>query len=128
MAAIMRSLATRGDPLPIAERRRLAAEHPPHIVLNCSGIPPSAIFENGTWNRTLSNMVIFDDQFVDQNIYSGLIVAPEHRQNLHELILGSQGVHLNRQLQRAIGSIEAYNTSLRAKADAIPATVRGQCF
>jgi hypothetical protein len=35
-AAILRSLAT-GDPLPIAERQRLAAQHPPHIILECSG-------------------------------------------------------------------------------------------
>jgi hypothetical protein len=32
LAAILSSLAS-GDPLPIAERRRLAAQHPPHVVM-----------------------------------------------------------------------------------------------
>jgi len=123
-AAIMRSLAT-GDPLPIAERRRLAAQHPPHIVVDCSGGPPPAMFQNGAWNRTLSNMVIFDDQFVDQNIYSGLTVASEHRHNLHELILGSQMVALNQTLKQLVDGIEAHNTALRSKAAAIPANERG---
>lgn len=124
LAAIMRSLAT-GDPIPIAERRRLSAQHPPHVVVDCSGGPPSAMFQNGAWNRTLPNMVSFDDQFVDQNIYSGLTVASEHRQNLHELIIGSQGVSLNQRLQQLVGRVEAHNTALRIKAAAIPANERG---
>ena len=123
-AAILRSLAT-GDPLPIAERQRLAAQHPPHIILECSGGPPLAMFQNNAWNRTLPNMAIFDDQFIDQNIYSGLAVAAEHRQNLHELILGAQGVALNQRLQGIVGQVEAHNTALRAKASAIPASERG---
>ncbi len=123
-AAILRSLA-KGDPLPIAERQRLAAQHPPHIILECSGGPPSAIFQNNAWNRTLPNMAIFDDQFIDQNIYSGLAVASEHRQNLHELILGAQGVALNQRLQGIVGQVEAHNTALRAKTSAIPASERG---
>jgi len=73
LAAILRSLAT-GDPMPIAERRRLAAQHPPHVVLDCTGGPLPAIFQNNSWNRTLSNLVVFDDLFVDQNVYSGLAV------------------------------------------------------
>ncbi len=123
-AAVLRSLAT-GNPLPIAERQRLAAQHPPHIILECSGGPPLAMFQNNAWNRTLPNMAIFDDQFIDQNIYSGLAVASEHRQNLHELILGAQGVALNQRLQGLVGQVEAHNTALRAKASAISASERG---
>src|SRR5882724_7001184 len=77
LAAVLRSLAT-GDPLPIAERRRLAAQH-----------PPPAVFENNTWNRTLPDVVVFDDVFIDENVHSGLAVQAHHRQNLHELILGA---------------------------------------
>jgi len=36
-------------------------------------------------------LTIFDDAFVDANICSGLSVDAEHRQNLHELIVGAQG-------------------------------------
>lgn len=49
LAAVLRSLAT-GDPVPISERRRLAAQHPPHIVVECDDAP-HAIFENGAWTR-----------------------------------------------------------------------------
>src|SRR5215203_6213498 len=38
LAAVLRSLAT-GDPVPISERRRLAAQHPPHVVVECDDAP-----------------------------------------------------------------------------------------
>lgn len=124
LTAILRSLIT-GDPLPIAERRRLAARHPPHVVLECSGGPPPAIFENNAWNRTLTDLVVFDDVFIDQNVNSGLAVQAHHRQNLHELILGAQAVALSRQLQQLVGRIENHNRELRIKANAIPTVGRG---
>lgn len=124
LAAILRSLAT-GNAIPISERRRLTAQHAPHVVVDCDGGPPSAMFQNDAWNRTLPNMTVFDDIFVDENVCSGLDVQPEHRQHLHELILGVQGVTLNRELQRLIGQIEQHNTELRVRAAAIPATSRG---
>ena len=124
LVAILRSLAT-GDPIPIVERRRLAAQHPPHVIISCAGGPPAAMFQNGAWNRTLPNIVVFDDVFVDENVYSGLVVDSDHRQKLHELILGAQGVELNQQLQALIVQVEDHNTELRLRASAIPAIERG---
>lgn len=124
LAAIFRSLAT-GDAIPITERHRLAAPNPPHIVIEATGGPPPATFQNGVWNRTISEMVVFDDNFIDENVSSGLVVESEHRQHLHELILGAQGVALNRTLQQIAAQIEAHNRTLRIKADAIPGTARG---
>lgn len=123
LAAILRSLAS-GDPLPISERRRLAAQHPPHIVLDCDGGPPTAMFQNNAWNRTLPNLAVFDDVFVDQNVYSGLAVESGHRQHLHELILGAQPVALNQELLQLIRRIEEHNAAIREKATAIPTAER----
>jgi wobble nucleotide-excising tRNase len=124
LAAILRSLAT-GDALPIIERHRLGANDPPHVVIDCSGGPQPTVFQNGAWNRTVPEIAIFDDLFVDQNICSGLVVESEHRQKLHEFILGAQGVALNAALQQIVAQIETHNRELRAKADAIPAIARG---
>jgi wobble nucleotide-excising tRNase len=124
LSAILRSLAT-GVALPIIERQRLGSPSAPHIVIDCDGGPPHAIFQNGAWNRPAANIAIFDDAFVDGNICSGLVVDSEHRQNLHELILGAQGVALNRTLQQAVEGVETHNRALRAKGEAIPAAERG---
>ncbi len=124
LSAIFRSLAT-GDPVHIAERRRLTAQHDPHVVIDCDGGPPAAMFQNNAWNRTLPNVAVFDDLFIDENVYSGLVVSPDHRQNLHELILGARGVALVGQLQQLVAQIEVHNTALRTKAAAIPSAERG---
>jgi wobble nucleotide-excising tRNase len=83
------------------------------------------MFQNGAWNRILPDVVIFDDVFVDENVYSGLVVGSDHRQNLHELILGAQGVALNQQLQTYIARIEQHNSELRRRSSEIPANERG---
>ena len=124
LSAILRSLAT-GDSIPINERHRLAAQHPPHAIVDCTGGPPDAIFENDTWNRSLADITIFDDVFIDENVYSGLVVDSNHRQNLHELILGSRGIALNRQLQKLVTRIEQHNTDIRRCERAIPVNERG---
>jgi wobble nucleotide-excising tRNase len=123
LAAILRSLGA-NNPVPIVERSRLGAAHPPHIVLDCAGGPP-AVFQDGAWSRSLDNIVVFDDEFVDQNVYSGLVVDSEHRQRLHELILGAQGIALNQRLQALVSRIEEHNGELRAKGNTIPAGERG---
>lgn len=123
MAAIFRSLKT-GDASLIAERHRLAATNPPHVVLSVDG-PPPYVFQTGAWSAVLPDICIFDDVFVAENICSGIEVATQHRQKLHELIIGAQGVALNSALQGSIDRIEKHNQTLRMKADTIPAARRG---
>ncbi|MBE0618933.1 MAG: AAA family ATPase [Proteobacteria bacterium] len=118
LAAILRSLGL-GDPTPIQERRRLGAEHGPHVVVGHAG-GDSLVFQDGSWTRHLPELAVFDDIFVDENVFSGLSVDTEHRKNLHELILGARGVALGRRVQELAQRIEVHNTALRAKSDAIP--------
>lgn len=124
IAAIVRSLAT-GAALPIEERHRLASSQSPHVVLKTSDAPSPIIYQNGRWSRTLPNISVFDDAFINENVYSGLTVEAAHRQHLHELILGSSGVALNNELRALAVAIETHNSTLRAKAAALPPSVRG---
>jgi wobble nucleotide-excising tRNase len=123
LAAILRSLAS-GDPLPILERRRLAAQHPPHVVLHRADGLDAAMFQNGTWDHHLPGVIVFDDTFICRNVYSGLAVEPAHRQRMHDLILGAQGVDLNEQLQSQVAIVESLIRTLRERADAIPTEAR----
>lgn len=123
LAAVLRSLAN-GDPTPIMERHRLGAANPPHAVLECDGGPSDAVFQEGAWNRTLPHLELFDDVFVDENIYSGLAVDAQHRQNLHELILGTQGVNLSRKFQQLAKRAEKHIKTRQEKDAAIQETVR----
>lgn len=123
LAAVLRSLRD-GDPCPIRERHRLSTSKPPHVVIDVGSTSP-LIFQNYAWSATLPDITIFDDTFVAQNVCSGIDIQTEHRQNLHELILGAQGVALNKAVQTYVEQIEEHNRTLRIRADAIPAAHRG---
>lgn len=122
LTAILRSL-TLNDPVIVQERQRLGTRNPPLIVLAHDS--NSVSFFRGNWSRPIPNLVVFDDEFVNRNVYSGLAVEPVHRQNLHDLVIGSQAVALNLQLKRFIAAIEQHNSSLRQKRAEIPVAVRG---
>lgn len=83
------------------------------------------MFQNGAWSQPLPHIAVFDDAFVAQNVCSGIEIETAHRQNLHELILGGQGVQLNATVLQHIAAIEQHNRTLKERTDAIPAAMRG---
>ncbi len=112
VSAIFRSLKT-GDPLHVTERKTLGSTSDAKIILDTDNAQPPYIFENGNWNRNLPEIVIYDDDFVERNIYSGLSISPSNKKNLHELIIGEEGINLNDQLNNCINNISEFNKELR---------------
>jgi wobble nucleotide-excising tRNase len=123
LSAILRSLRDGGS-TPIEQRRRLGATHAPHVVVDCDGSNSPAVFQASSWTRIVPDIVVFDDKFVDDNVFSGLSIDADHRQHLNEIILGDRGVALNRALQQSVEQIEQHNRSIRRLGDAIPASAR----
>lgn len=123
LSSILRSLGA-GDADLVLERHRLGAAHPPHVVLAFAG-GVTTQFQNGAWSVPMPHIAIFDDSFVAANVCSGVEIGTGHRQNLHELILGAQGVSLNAALQGHIARIEEHNRALTLKGNAIPTASRG---
>ncbi len=122
IAEVLRSLAS-DSPSLIVERKRLGAHHNPHVVVSQNG--EKAVFQNGAWSKTVPDIAIFDDSFVAANICSGTDFQASHRQKLHELIIGAQGVTLSNELEGHVRRIEQHNTDLREKKNAIPGVTRG---
>lgn len=123
IAALLRS-ASNNEPQLVLERQRLGSAHSPHVVI---GRPQGAtMFQHGAWTAPIPEIAVFDDTFVAANVCSGIEIEPAHRQNLHELILGAQGVALNAALQAQVALIEQHNQTLRRLEAAIPAAGRGR--
>jgi hypothetical protein len=38
-----------------------AAANPPHVVIDCTGGPSPAVFQNGGWNRIVPDIVMFEE-------------------------------------------------------------------
>ncbi len=119
LGAIFRSLAT-GESNWVEARCRLGSQHRPQVVVEADSPQQTHVYQNGQWTSSHPALMIFDDQFVDDNVYSGLSVGPGHRQNLHDVILGKQGVTLARQVDDLANEITELNKSLREEGSAIP--------
>jgi wobble nucleotide-excising tRNase len=122
LAAMLRSFDSR-DPLPIQDRQRLGSTQPPHLVLNLN--TGQAVFQNGTWTGPTIPVAVYDDSFVAANVCSGIEILPGHRQNLHALVLGAQGVNLKETMDQHVRRNEQHNTDLRNIENSIPAGDRG---
>lgn len=98
LSAIFRSLGT-GNPDYISERRRVGAKRMPKVVVELND-GSNAIFEKRSWSKSLPQLLIFDETFVQENVCLGTEIASKNKQNLHELIIGKQGVKLNLKMNK----------------------------
>jgi wobble nucleotide-excising tRNase len=73
-------------------------------------------FTANVWATTLPDIVVFDSEFVEQNIYSGFEVRTDQRQSLLEFALGDQTVQLKKQIDQLANDI-ATQTGKKAQAE-----------
>ena len=124
LAEVLRA-AAEGSASIINARKRLDSVDNPCIVIELDDEPLKVLFQDGCWSSPVKPLVIFDDAFVEKNVYSGLEVDRSQRQSLHTLTLGERGVELDRHHRELVARIEQHNTSLREKESAIPDEHRG---
>jgi wobble nucleotide-excising tRNase len=99
LASIFRSCST-SDTASISLRQTLDSNEASEIKLlfNNGKLQSQAIFSGGKWSDSYPDISVFDTEFVDRNIYSGISVSPNHRQELLEFALGEDAVKLKQQV------------------------------
>lgn len=123
LAEVLRSLET-DNPSILIRKHRFEARNDQHVVLEYDGNQPNVVFQNRIWDEKHTSVRVFDEAFVDSNVYSGLDVDPEHRRNLYYLALGEQSVQLSRRREKLGKDINQYNRDMREAEKAIPADHR----
>ena len=123
LAEILRSLEV-GDPSLILKKHRFESEHKPHIILECDGVSGPVTFREGGWEPGRPPVRVFDEAFIDGNVYSGLDVEPRHRQKLHNFVLGKPGADLSRRKDDLANDIERHNQDIRESEGSVPAESR----
>jgi wobble nucleotide-excising tRNase len=123
VSAILSSLANNDASL-LMGRKRLGASHDPHVILNIEGGNGNTILQDSIWNHCFNDIFVYDDEFVSQNVYSGLEITANHRQKLHEVILGRRGVSLARRVDELTQQISECNRKIRETSSQIPSDKR----
>ena len=122
LCAILRSLSS-GDSSPILERVRLSATSEAKVVIDVDGT--DAAFDGTAWSKGGPDLVVFDEHFVDANVHSGLSIEPGHRQNLHVLVIGEEGVRYQKRVEELGAEITTLQATVREKQNAITPEIRG---
>lgn len=100
LASVLRSCST-GDTTLISNRKTLDGIQEPDVKFQFEN-GEQVLFTDGAWNRTMPNLLVFNTDFVEKNVYSGVQVRTDHRQGLLEFALGSQAINARNNLEDAI--------------------------
>lgn len=107
LASIFRSCAS-NDPGLILHRKTIDGNYPPEVLLQFSNGQRSA-YTNTSWSNSHPELLVFDADFVEQNVYAGGQVTTDQRKNLLQFALGTSAVNAKREYDQADN--DAYEAS-----------------
>lgn len=101
LTSVFRSLTTNN---PEILRSRISTNHTAAQAAQITQVatPTNAFhtFGAGGWTNPFQDIEIFDIHFVNDNIYSGFDFNDEHRKQLHQFVIGAQGVAIQNQIEQ----------------------------
>jgi wobble nucleotide-excising tRNase len=102
LTSVFRSLAESKPEIVIKRKstNHVEAQAAQIIQRDASGNSTSHTLRRKGWSNCLSDIEIFDIHFVNENIYSGFDFKDEHKKQLHEFVIGAQGVLIQQQIEK----------------------------
>ncbi|GEC77935.1 AAA family ATPase [Flavobacterium aquatile] len=79
-------------------------------------------FGTAGWTRPLPEIEIFDIHFINDNIYSGFDFGDDHKKQLHQFVVGAQGVAIQQQIE----TNKTSKTALRASSASLEQQILAQ--
>ena len=117
-ADILRSLGT-GQDKRLTGRKTIGTEHQ-SIVLELDNETRLAFSsENQKWHQDFDDILVFDQEFVNENIYAGSYIDTSHKRKLVELIIGDVAVSEITREKELKNSIELKKQIIRDLTDEI---------
>lgn len=101
LTSVLRS-ANQNDPEIIRRRKstNLATVQGAQIVQRNSGVDTHHTFNATGWTNIFPNIEIFDIHFVNENIFSGFDFNEDHKKQLHQFVIGAQGISIQQQIEQ----------------------------
>jgi len=100
LTSVFRSLTTNK---PEIVKSRISTNHssPQAAQITQVGTPNTFhTFGAAGWTTPFNNIEIFDIHFVNDNIYSGFDFNDEHKKQLHQFVIGAQGIAIQNQIEQ----------------------------
>ena len=97
IADILRSFA-RTQPDLVKGRKTLATLNEQKIILLFDG--RKASFDGSSWAGIPPPIAVFDQTFVDENVYSGQLISHDHLKKQFGLVIGEEGVNILESIEK----------------------------
>jgi len=109
IADILRSVST-GEPKILTGRETLASAGNQKVILLVDG--NQVEFNGQAWQGSCPKVAVYDQIFVNQNIFSGDSVSHDHLKKQYGLVVGETGVALIQDIVRIDEELRAVNTTI----------------
>lgn len=98
LTSVLRSLAQNKPEIIMS---RISTNHTvPQAAQIVAGTNTLHTFGATGWTNPFPDIEIFDIHFVNENIYSGFDFNDEHKKQLHQFVIGAQGVAIREQIEQ----------------------------
>ena len=119
LSETLRSIAT-DQPDLVLGRARLGADGGEPVVVFCqSGEGKDLVWTRAGWSDGKPQMAVFNDGFVEANVYSGLEVSASQLQGLHSVAVGEDGVQKAQSYRKSGSDVTAARDTKDGIAKAI---------
>lgn len=123
LASIIRSCASNNPDL-IIRRRTIDGNNQSEVVLQFTNGQQSK-FTNSSWDTPRQELLVFDSDFVEQNVYAGGQVTTDHRKNLLQFALGTTAVNAQYEYDQADNDALAATQTVRDITNQLAGFQRG---
>lgn len=122
IAAILRSLRD-GNPDHILAKKTLGSNTSQKIkIQHTNGLSE---FKNDMWTQTYPNLMVFDSNYVNSNLFSGDRVEHEHKRNLYFLVIGEKCVSLAKEISDLDSRIRELGPEIQNLKTRIESKIKG---
>jgi len=123
LASLFRSCSTNNPEL-LVNRRTIDGDNDQEAILQFSNGQRST-FQNGRWDFERPELLVFDADFVEQNVYAGGQVTADHRKNLLQFALGESAVVAQQEYDLADNIARTTANSVRETTNQLDLLHRG---
>lgn len=124
LASLFRSCSTNNSTL-VLNRRTINGTNGQEVIFQFSHGQKS-IFQNGSWDVCRPEILVFDSDFVEQNVYAGGQVSTDQRKNLLKFAIGANAVTAQQEYDQADQVLKDATVAVRSITTQLGVAHQGQ--
>jgi wobble nucleotide-excising tRNase len=111
ITSILQSLKNNNDI--INRRKSFTHNNSPEVQFLVEGVSKPFLFGDNKWENHYGDIEIFDETFINENVFTGSEISSDHKKRLFDIVLGSAGIELKKEIEDIKIKIQNENGNLK---------------